>query len=190
MTKGLDFENVKLVGVLNADALLYFPDFRAVERAFQVLMQVSGRSGRKGERGRVVIQMSDVDHPIIKYLLQEDGYQNLYASELMERQAFKYPPYVRLLRIILKHKDYKIVEKGAQAMARQLKAEWGGRIIGPVKPAISRVRTLYIREITVKMEKKAEVIKGVKASIQKARDELYQYQEYRSLRVYADVDAY
>jgi primosomal protein N' (replication factor Y) len=190
VTKGLDFENVKLVGVLNADALLYFPDFRAVERAFQVLMQVSGRSGRKGERGRVIIQMSDVGHPIIRYLLQPDGYEKLYADELMERQAFKYPPYVRLLKIILKHKDYKIVEQGAQAMSKQLRSEWGGRIIGPVKPVVSRVRTLYIREITVKMEKQADVIKGVKDSIVKARNELYQYQEFRSIRIYADVDAY
>ena len=190
VTKGLDFENVKLVGVLNADALLYYPDFRAVERAFQVLMQVSGRAGRKGERGKVIIQMSDVAHPLIDFLMHTNGYQNLFANEMMERQAFKYPPYVRLLKIYVKHKDYKIVEKATQSMARMLKQQWGARVIGPVKPTISRVRTLYIREITIKMERKSDVIIEMKASIFKAKEMLNQYQEYRSLRIYSDVDAY
>jgi primosomal protein N' (replication factor Y) len=190
VTKGLDFENVKLVGVLNADALLYFPDFRAVERAFQVLMQVSGRAGRKGERGKVIIQMSDVTHPLVDFLLKPDGYQKLFQQEMLERQAFKYPPYIRLLKIILKHKDHTVVEKAAQHMAKALKRSWGARIIGPVKPVISRIRTLYIREITVKMERKSSTISEIKASILREKEELNQYQDFRSLRVYADVDAY
>lgn len=189
VTKGLDFENVKLVGVLNADALLYFPDFRAIERAYQTLMQVSGRAGRKGKRGKVIIQMSDMSHPIIKYLKHERGYWELYRLEIGERREFKYPPFIRYMRIILKHKDYRIVERGAQKMADALKREWGTRIQGPIKPVIARIRNQHIREITVKMERKADVIRAIKDDFWKQRDELYQYNEFRSLRIYADVDA-
>jgi len=190
VTKGLDFERVRLVGVLNADAHLYFPDFRAVERAYQTLLQVRGRSGRKHERGKVIIQMSDVKHPLVKYILDENGYDGLFKKEMLERQAFKYPPYVRLMTIILKHKDYRIVERAAQKVTMALRQQWGNRIIGPVKPVISRLKMMYIREITIKTERNTKSIGKVKVSIKNAIEDLHQYRDYNALRIYVDVDAY
>ncbi len=190
VTKGLDFDNVKLVGVLNADALLYYPDFRAVERAYQMLMQVSGRAGRKNERGQVIIQMSDITHPITEYLFHENGYQMIFNKDMLERQAYRYPPYVRLVKIKLKHRDYTIVEKGGQQLAMKLREKWGKRIIGPTKPVISKIKMLYIREVTLKIERNLNKIEALKADIKKVSDDLYQYQEYKSLRIQVDVDAY
>lgn len=190
VTKGLDFDNVKLVGVLNADALLYYPDFRSLEQAYQMLQQVSGRAGRKNERGKVIIQMSDCSHPITQYLMEENGYQNLFKKEMLERQAFQYPPFLRLIKVVLKHKDYNIVEKGAQLMAHQLRAKWGKRIIGPIKPVIAKLKLMYIREITIKIERKTASIEDLKRDITKEMAHLDQFQEYRSMRIFVDVDAY
>lgn len=190
VTKGLDFGNVKLVGVLNADALLYYPDFRAFENAYQLLMQVSGRAGRKGERGQVIIQLSDVLHPINKYLQAENGYVDLFKQDMMERKTYRYPPFVRLIKVVCKHKDFKIVEKGAQQLAMELRKKWGKRIIGPVKPVISKIKMLYIREISIKVERKMDKIQELKADIEKVEAALIQYQDFKSLRIQLDVDAY
>lgn len=190
VTKGLDFDNVKLVGVLNADALLYYPDFRAVERAYQMLMQVSGRAGRKGQRGQVIIQMSDVKHSIVDYILSDNGYQQLFKKDMLERKAYRYPPYIRLSKIVLKHKDHTVVEKAAQQLAMQLRTNWGKRIIGPTAPIISKIKMLYIREVTLKIERNLTSIEQLKIDIRQAQDDLYQFQEFRSLRIQVDVDAY
>lgn len=190
VTKGLDFDNVRLVGVLNADALLYYPDFRAVERAYQMLMQVSGRAGRKGKRGQVIIQMSDVQHPIVNYLMDKNGYQKLFTKDMLERKAYRYPPYIRLSKIIFKHKDYLVVEKASQQFAMQLRTNWGKRIIGPTAPIISKIKMLYIREVTLKIERNLSSIEQLHSDIRKAQDALYQFQEFRSLRIHVDVDAY
>lgn len=190
VTKGLDFEKVKLVGVLNADALLYYPDFRSLERAYQMLKQVSGRAGRKQERGKVIIQISDVTHPIADLLVRDDGYEKLFTKDMLERQAYKYPPYLRLIKVTFKHKDYQIVEKGAQLFAKNLKTKWGSRIIGPIKPVISKIKLQYIREITIKVEKKSAILEELKQSIRNEMDNLYQYQEYRALRINIDVDSF
>lgn len=190
VTKGLDFERVRLVGVLNADALLYYPDFRSAERAFQLLKQVSGRAGRKNERGKVIIQVSDPQHPVITQLLSGNGYEDLFRFEMKERKDFLYPPYVRMIRIIVKHKDARLAEKGCRHLGDLLRKQWGSRVLGPVKPLIGRIKTLYIRELTIKIERNSKVIHKIKDSVFSAVDELNQYQEYRALRIYADVDPY
>jgi primosomal protein N' (replication factor Y) len=190
VTKGLDFDNVKLVGVLNADALLYYPDFRSLEHAYQMLQQVAGRAGRKHERGKVIIQMSDTTHPITHFLMEENGYQHLFQKEMRERQAFHYPPFLRILKVVIKHKDYTVVEKGAQMLAQNLRVKWGKRIIGPIKPVIAKLKMMYIREITIKIERKFSSIEALKEDITKEMAHLEQFQEFRSLRIFVDVDAY
>lgn len=152
VTKGLDFDNVALVGVLNADSLLNFPDFRAFERSFQLLAQVSGRSGRKNKRGLVQIQTWEPNHWVIQKVMQND-YEGLYKQEIIERRNFHYPPFIKLIRITIRHKDRLKAAEGADALAKTLRKEMGKRILGPEKPVISRIRNYYIRNITIKIEK-------------------------------------
>ena len=148
VSKGLDFEHVNVVGILNADTMLNYPDFRAYERAFQLMAQVAGRAGRKGKRGRVVLQTKSIDHPIIAQVMAND-FEGMASGQLAERQMFRYPPYYRLVYVYLKHRDEALLDVMAHAMAERLRAVFADRVLGPDKPPVARVQTLFIRKIVV-----------------------------------------
>lgn len=158
VTKGLDFENVRVVGVLNADNLLNFPDFRSFERSFQLLTQVSGRAGRMNERGKVIIQTSNFKHKILAQVMQNNFLQ-FFEQEIREREIFNYPPFVRLIRISVKHKNSTAVYEFAENFAIHLKKVLGNRVLGPQEPLIKRIQNYFIREITIKLENKVSLPK-------------------------------
>ena len=186
VTKGLDFDNVSLVGVLNADTLINFPDFRASERSFQLLAQVSGRSGRKFKQGKVLIQTYNVAHPLLKFVTNND-YAGFYSYELDERQKYIYPPFFRLIELRLKHKDEKVLDELSKEFARELKTVFSKRVLGPVAPPVSRVRNLYLRNILLKIERTLPNQK-VKEMITKVTDRFLSHQEHRSMIIQVDVD--
>ena len=152
VTKGLDFEDVGLVGVLNADNMLQFPDFRAFERSYQLMSQVAGRAGRKGQRGKVLIQSFNPHHQIIRQVIDHD-FKAMYKNELIDRRNFHYPPFYRLIQLTLKHKDQSKVEMGAVFLGQVLKQAFGVRILGPEAPGIARVRNFFHQQILFKIEK-------------------------------------
>ncbi len=186
VTKGLDFDNVSLVGVLNADALINFPDFRASERSYQLLAQVSGRSGRKFRQGKVLIQTFQVDHPILQYVIH-NNYTGFYKYETEEREKYLYPPYYRLIELRLKHRDEQLLDELSKEFSRELKLVFGKRVLGPVPPGVARVRNLYIRNILLKIEKNLPNVK-VKEMIVKVTDRFLSHQAHRSLIIQMDVD--
>jgi primosomal protein N' (replication factor Y) len=186
VTKGLDFDNVGLVGVLNADNMLMFPDFRSFEYSFQQLTQVSGRAGRKHKRGKVIIQTSQPYHDVIRNVIANE-YFKMYESQMIERINFKYPPIYRLIKISLKHRDYHILNDGAKQYADMLRPKLGNRVLGPEYPHISRIKNMYIKNIMIKFEVMASV-KYVKDILSEARLNLLQEDLYKSLRVQMDVD--
>ncbi|MCF8218368.1 MAG: primosomal protein N' [Bacteroidales bacterium] len=186
VTKGLDFDHVGLVGVMNMDNLLGFPDFRAFEKAFQLLAQVSGRAGRKGEQGKVIVQTRQPYHSVIRYAMNND-YHAMFKSQLQERKIFKYPPYYRLVRITLKHKDQDTVYKASQVLAGALRARLGKRILGPEFPAIARIRRLYLRNILVKIANNDDK-KNIKKFILDEIRTLSKENDYKSVKVAVDVD--
>ena len=188
VTKGLDFGNVQLVGVINADSLLFYPDFRSFERAFQLLVQVSGRAGRI-KQGKVCIQISDTLHPIVS-LLRKGNYEDFYTNELQERRQFMYPPFTRLVQITIKDKDTKVVAEAAELVARELRNVLQHRVIGPNKPVIGKVQNLYIREVILKLEKDTTILQTARKVITDIRNILAQYQAYKQVRVTVDVDTY
>lgn len=188
VTKGLDFDNVGLVGVLNADTLLHYPDFRSFERSFQLLTQVSGRAGRKEKRGKVVIQTYSPNHWVIQKVIQND-YLGLYNQEILERRNFKYPPFYRLIKITIKHRDRSISQKGAKLLADSLKNKLGERVLGPETPHISRIKSLYINQIVIKYEKTLSPTK-LKTYLQKVVNDLKKIKDYKSAVVVMDVDFY
>jgi primosomal protein N' (replication factor Y) (superfamily II helicase) len=152
IAKGLDFSGVSLVGIINADNLLFFPDFRAHERSFQLISQVSGRAGRKTKQGTVIIQTGFPDHPVIKNILANDFRKN-YLEQIRDRKQFSYPPFVRLFRIILKDQRKEVVEKASARLAENLRKRFGGRVLGPEYPLIGRIQNRYIMNILLKIEK-------------------------------------
>jgi primosomal protein N' (replication factor Y) len=186
VTKGLDFDNVALVGVLNADILLRFPDFRSMERAFQLMVQVSGRSGRKKERGQVVIQTYDPEHWVIRKVIDYD-YEGLYRHELIERKKFLYPPFVRLIRLSLRHKDKHFLKVAALEFANDLRAKIGDRVIGPEAPFIERINNMYHQNILLKLERDGSPAK-FKLAIQEVIDHFKADQKKRAIRIVPDVD--
>ena len=189
VTKGLDFENVGLVGVISADQLLHFPDFRASERGFQLITQVSGRAGRKKKQGKVIIQAMNTTHPVLREVLEYD-YDQFFAREIMERQAFRYPPFTRLIKITLKHKKPDTLNHGAKIFASYLKSELGERLKGPAVPYISRVRGQYILDILIKLENSNKVLVHTKNLIRAAIIRLKNERGYSGVRVNVDVDPY
>lgn len=186
VVKGLDFEKVSLVGILDADGLLSFADFRVNERAFQLMEQVSGRSGRKAERGLVMIQASKINHPVLLFVQQHD-YQKFYDHEIAMRKQFFYPPYSRLIRITLKHKMKDVVQEAAEALGNSLKKDFKN-LIGPAAPVINRVRNMYIMEILIKLTKDAKHIQAQKKVISNTIDLLRSEKRFRSVVVIPDVD--
>lgn len=186
VTKGLDFDNVSLVGILNADNMLNFPDFRAYERSYQLMSQVSGRAGRKNRQGLVMIQTAQPKHPIIEMVVNTD-YLGMYSTQLNERKAFKYPPYYRLINITLKHKDQSAVKSAADMLASGLKENLGNNVLGPESPPINRIQGMFIMNILVKMDRETSVSR-IKGMINYFIEHLKQKQEYRALVISPDVD--
>ena len=186
VSKGLDFDHVSVVGILNADTMMNYPDFRAYERAFQLMAQVAGRAGRKNKRGKVILQTKSIDHPIIGQVIK-NNYEEMVMNQLAERQMFHYPPYYRLVYVYLKNKNAALLEQMARVMTEKLRAVFGQRVWGPADPPVARVQLLYIKKIIVKVE--------VNAPMNRARDLLRQVQRemlmderFKSLIVYYDVD--
>ncbi len=186
VSKGLDFERVSLVGILNADNMLNFPDFRAHERAYQLMAQVSGRAGRKNKRGTVILQTSLPEHPIIGQVIRND-YQAMFATQCDERKLFKYPPYFRIIQIVLRHRDPKIVNQAATKMATDLRAVFGSRVLGPNVPSVSRIQNLYIKHILLKFEVEASADKA-KEILRQVTNQLLAESKFKSLWVNMDVD--
>lgn len=187
VTKGLDFDNVALVGVLGADSLTKFPDFRSGERAYHLLTQVAGRAGRKNKRGLVLIQAFDPKHPVILEVLEHD-FQTFVQRELKERLTFKYPPYYRLIHLELRHKEPKIVHEAAIFYAKALRAKLGERVLGPVIPNIARIRNYFGQDIMLKLEKSAPVINGAKALIRHTTEIMLGKPGWSQVQVAVDVD--
>lgn len=189
VTKGLDFDNVGLVGVISADQLLQFPDFRSSERGFQLITQVAGRSGRKKKRGKVIVQAMNTTHPVLKEVIEHD-FKAFYNREIMERQAFKYPPFARLIKITLKHKKPDTLNHGTKLFASFLRDQLGDRVRGPAIPHPARVRGQYILDILLKLENSAAVLSGAKKLIREATSRLKNERGYSGVRVNVDVDPY
>lgn len=186
VSKGLDFDHVSVVGILNADTMLNYPDFRAYERAFQLMAQVAGRAGRKNKRGRVVLQTKSMDHPIIPQVISND-YEGMVDGQLSERQMFHYPPYYRLVYVYLKNRNETLLDLMAQTMASRLRATFGNRVLGPDKPPVARVQTLFIRKIIVKIETNAPMARVRELLLQVQKDMIAE-DRFKSLIVYYDVD--
>ncbi|MEO8110373.1 MAG: primosomal protein N' [Ginsengibacter sp.] len=186
VVKGLDFEKVSLVGILDADGLLSFADFRVNERAFQLMEQVSGRAGRKTEKGLVMIQASKINHPVLLFVQQHD-YRKFYDHEILTRKQFFYPPFSRLIRITLKHKIKETVYEAAEVLATILKKDFQ-HLVGPAAPVINRVRNMFIMEILIKLTKDAKQIIVQKKVITNGIDLLRAEKRFRSVTVIPDVD--
>lgn len=186
ISKGLDFDKVSVVGILNADAMLNQPDFRAYEQAFMMMSQVSGRAGRKGKRGLVILQTKSPDLPVIRQVVQND-YASFYHDLLAERRLFSYPPFHRLIYVYLKHKHDRVVETAGMELGSRLRQWFGARVLGPDKPSVARVKTLSIRKIVLKLENGIDMPK-VRQYLAFAQHQMLQDKRYSSLLFYYDVD--
>lgn len=186
VSKGLDFDHVSIVGILNADTMLNYPDFRSYERAFQLMAQVSGRAGRKNKRGRVVLQTKSIEHPIIHQVIAND-YEDMVGGQLAERQMFHYPPYYRLVYVYLKNHNEALLDQMAAVMANKLRAVFGNRVLGPDKPPVARIQTLFIKKIVVKIEQNAPMGRARELLLRIQR-EMIEDEHYKSLIIYYDVD--
>jgi len=186
VTKGLDFDNVSMVGILNADSMLNFPDFRSFERSFQLMAQVSGRAGRKSKRGKVIIQTQNPEHSIIQEVIAND-FASMYTNQLMDRKNFNYPPYFRLIEVTVIHKDVDMVNASSKYLADALKKHFAKRVLGPEFPLVSRVRNLYHKNILLKIERDASVGQ-VKKILSELLMKFKSSADYKSVRVQIDVD--
>ncbi len=186
ISKGLDFDKVSIVGILNADTMLNYPDFRAYEHAFMMMAQVSGRAGRKGKRGLVILQTKSPDLPVIRQVV-EHNYKALYNSILEERKVFHYPPFYRVVYVFLRHREESVVDSAAIMMGALLRQWFGSRILGPDKPAVARVKTLCIRKIVVKLENGIDLAR-VRQYLKLAHEKIMQDKRYAALQLYFDVD--
>jgi primosomal protein N' (replication factor Y) len=188
LAKGLDFDNVSLVGVMNADNMLYHPDFRAFERSYQMLTQVSGRAGRSEKRGKVVIQTYNPLHNVIQQVSNND-YEGMFKEQLYERHIYKYPPYFRLIRLTLKHRDFEKLKEGSMWLYQVLQQNLSIPVLGPEEPAISRIRNEYIRTIMVKIPSDTN-LQSTKKTIQKVLNSFDTVAQYRAIKVSVNVDFY
>lgn len=186
ITKGLDFDHVGLVGIMNADQMLRFPDFRAYERSFQLMTQVAGRAGRKNDRGEVVIQTNQVDHPTIRQVV-DSKYEEMYKNELVDRRNFLYPPFVRIIQINLRHKDRNILQEAALSFEKSLKQIFGVRLLGPEEPGIPRIRNYYHQNLMLKL-KQEDSLKRSKELLRTTIIDFNNQKAYKSVRVVLDVD--
>jgi primosomal protein N' (replication factor Y) len=186
VTKGLDFDNVALVGILNADSLLNYPDFRSFERSFQLMAQVAGRAGRKNKRGKVIIQTWQPQHQIIQQVVA-NNYLGMYTTELQQRLEFKYPPYYKLIQLTLKHKEIEPLNDASKFLADKLKEKFGKRVLGPEFPVVARIKNFYLKNILIKIEREASFSKA-KSIIHELMDDFYTHSEFKSVKIFADVD--
>lgn len=186
VSKGLDFDKVSVVGILNADSMLNYPDFRAYEHAFTMMEQVSGRAGRKGKQGLVILQTSNPTLPLIHDVVKND-YTAYFKSLCAERKLFHYPPFYRLIYIFIKHRNEQTVNTAAVEMGSRMRQVLGDRVLGPDKPPVARVQGLYIRKLMLKLEMGLSM-KEVRASLRRIQTTMLQYKEYASLQMYYDVD--
>jgi primosomal protein N' (replication factor Y) len=189
VAKGLDFADVTVIGIINADSLLKYPDFRANERSFQMLAQVSGRAGRRGKQGKVVIQTYDPSHRVIQQVIDND-YSELYKNEIDERKSFKYPPFYRMIQLDIKHKDPDMLYQQAEFLGTELRKHFGDRVIGPEYPLVSRIRNFYIKSVILKFERDTDSLNKAKDII---RNVLLQFQTTKLSKgsvVQPDVDPY
>ncbi len=187
VTKGLDFDRVSVVGILNADALVSFPDFRAFERAYQLLAQVSGRAGRKDVPGKVVIQSYQPNHPALKYVESND-FAAMYQSQIAERREYHFPPVARLVKITLKHPDEKVVAAAATALAGPLRQAFPGRVLGPEAPLVSRIQNYFLQEFWVKLPKD-NLLASYKLRLREILKAFQSAKEHKTVRVVVNVDA-
>ena len=188
LSKGLDFDNVSLVGILNADTMLNFPDFRAHERAYQMMVQVSGRAGRSKKQGNVAIQTYNPYHQILQQV-STTNYTEMYKEQLQERWQYKYPPYFRLIKITLKHRDYNKVDSGVNWLFKALYTSFGENVLGPTAPAVARIRNQYIKNIVIKIPPKQNLA-NTKIQVDKIKNTFEAVKEFRSIRFITDVDNY
>ena len=186
ISKGLDFDKVSVVGILNADTMLNYPDFRAYEHAFMMMSQVSGRAGRKGKRGLVILQTKNKDLPVIQQVVRND-YTSLYKDLIAERQAFHYPPYYHLVYVFLKHSHDDVVNTAGIEMGSRLRQWFGSRVLGPDKPAVAKVKSQNIRKLVLKLENGIDM-KRVREYLLLAQSQILADKRYTSLQIYYDVD--
>lgn len=189
VTKGLDFDRVGLVGILSADQLLQFPDFRSTERAFQLMTQVSGRAGRKHKRGKVLIQAFNTTHPVLAEVLAGD-YEAFFQREQAERHEYAYPPFTRLIRVTLKHKKPEKVNEAGKLYDKMIRSSLGDRVRGPAVPSVGRVRTYYLLDFLIKLERNANRIIKAKELLLRAADDLRSKKGLSGVRINIDVDPF
>lgn len=187
VVKGLDFEHVNLVGILDADGLLHFPDFRVNERSFQLMEQVSGRAGRMDGKGKVLIQVSDIHHPVLQFVQAHD-YAAFYNYEIQNRKQFHYPPYSRLIKITIKHKQNHIAEEAANIMNTALRKNKQIEIAGPAQPVIDRIRNMYLWELLIKIPKDSIALQLCKQQILQQITIIQSNKRYAGAMILPDVD--
>ena len=188
VVKGLDFDNVDLVGILDADGLLHFADFRVNERAFQLMEQVSGRAGRKEETGKVMVQTSQPTHPVLQFV-QQHNFKMMFDEEIKKRKEFFYPPFSRIIHLTFKHKIKEVVERAAQMYADAMKIKYGQYIVGPAEPVIGRIRNQYLMELLLKLPRDGKTLNQCKKDLLEQTAILHQNKNFRSVTIVADVDA-
>ena len=186
ISKGLDFDKVSVVGILNADSMLNYPDFRAYEHAFMMMAQVSGRAGRKGKRGKVILQTKSPTLPVISQVVHND-YTGFYQDLLEERRAFHYPPFYHLVYVFLKHKHEQVCHQASMELGQTLRSWFGDRVLGPDKPAVAKVKTMNIRKIVIKLENGINQTK-VREYLRYAQEQMSKDPRYGALQIYYDVD--
>ncbi len=186
VTKGLDFDNVSTVGILNADSMINYPDFRAFERSFQQMAQVSGRAGRKNKRGKVIIQTGNPNYAVIQHVIAND-YIGMYQYELLERKNFKYPPFVRFIELTLKHKDLNVLNDASAVLAKDIRKTFGARVLGPEFPLIAKIKNLFLKTILLKIEREAS-ISTAKNKINEAVLNIKTNVDYKGVYCHIDVD--
>jgi primosomal protein N' (replication factor Y) len=187
VVKGLDFENVNLVGIISADSLLSFPDFRVNERAFQLMEQVSGRSGRRDGQGKVIIQASNTRHPVL-HDVTAHNYNSMYEREIAEREKFGYPPFYRLMKITVRHKKQPVVEQAAMILGNWMRPHLGAQLVGPAAPVVSRVRGFYLQEMLIKLPRDTKKITQIKNMLKEYFSQLLIEKQFRSVVITPDVD--
>ena len=186
VTKGLDFDNVSLVGILSADQMLAQPDFRSYERAFQLMEQVAGRAGRKGARGHVLLQTRDAGNDIVQQVVAHD-YEGMYRQQAEERELFRYPPFCRVVFVYLKHRNESVVESLAADMAVLMRQVFGQRVLGPDTPPVGRVQLMHIRKLILKVELTASM-SAVRQRLLALQAQVLEMKQYRTAQIHYDVD--
>jgi len=188
VVKGLDFDNVDLVGILDADGLLHFADFRVHERAFQLMEQVSGRAGRRDGAGRVLIQTMNPQHPVLLLVARHD-FANMYAEEIEKRKQFFYPPFSRIIQVHFKHKERDVVTDAAHIFAKALETPYGKYMVGPAEPVVNRVRNMFLMELLLKLPKDSQLINRCKHDLLKECANLHADKRFKKIIMVPDVDA-